>query len=382
MGHLPEGYEVPDYDITFTADTEGNIEITSDNATVEVTDSMTYIVVTLKVDEGGEEDDDDPAKIAGASVILGTDLKMKYHVDIIDEELLEGIDQISMRFTRNGKMATVGGVYNETTGYYVFSFENIPPQCMGDNIKAELLFGETVIAEKAEYSVKQNLSNILENNSDDVDLVQLITDILTYGAAAQNYKDYNTESLANADVENLGTPSTALPKKSDKSVTASLSDTVYFTAATVRFDNVNKIGIKLSTTENARLFINSDEITLGDELYYYTDAIYATEFDKVFKFTLHDGKTLVQTLTYSVSSYVYSMQSSENAEMVALANALYNYGMSAKRYAHMLNCDGEYIYTHTDNGDGTHNRICSICGYVETENETHTFDDTDGECQF
>ncbi len=46
----PEGYLCPEGNITFTCDENGIITITSGNATVEVTDTITYIVVTLQVD--------------------------------------------------------------------------------------------------------------------------------------------------------------------------------------------------------------------------------------------------------------------------------------------------------------------------------------------
>ena len=67
---------------------------------------------------------------------------------------------------------------------------------------------------------------------------------------------------------------------------------------------------------------------------YYTDAIYAIDFDDVYTFELYEGETLVQTLTYSVKSYVYSMANgtTSNESMIALAKALYAYGKSAEAY--------------------------------------------------
>ena len=64
----------------------------------------------------------------------------------------------------------------------------------------------------------------------------------------------------------------------------------------------------------------------------YTDPIYATEFDKVFTAELSVDGEVIQTLTYSVKSYVYAKQNSENTEMAALVRALYTYGRSAVAY--------------------------------------------------
>ncbi len=49
--YYPDGYARPTKDITFTCDENGNITVTSGNATVEVTDTVTYIVVTLQAND-------------------------------------------------------------------------------------------------------------------------------------------------------------------------------------------------------------------------------------------------------------------------------------------------------------------------------------------
>ncbi|MBQ3000256.1 MAG: hypothetical protein IJD63_00750 [Oscillospiraceae bacterium] len=37
-------------------------------------------------------------------------------------------------------------------------------------------------------------------------------------------------------------------------------------------------------------------------------------------------------------------------------------------------------YTYTDNGDGTHDSVCSVCGYVKADNENHNFDAENYDC--
>ena len=283
---------------------------------------------------------------------------MNYFVGLYDETIVGADQKPAMIFTMNGKTVTVYANEELENGEYVFEFENIAPQCMADLIDATLVVvdenGETVktLAEKKGYSVKANAASLLEKYSADQALVQLVTDMLTYGAAAQNYRDYKTDNLANVGVENLGTPSEALPTESDKNVTKSTSNTVYFTSATVWFDNVNKIGVKLSTIENVTLKVNGEIVELTGTAY-YTDAIYATGFDDLYTFELYVGEdeTPVQTLTYSVSSYVYVMMNKTESdgttptEMAELASALYRYGASAVAYVNASNSGGnnEYI---------------------------------------
>jgi len=308
-------------------------------------------------------------KIASASVTIGKDLTMNYYVDVIDETLLAGIQNISMRFTSGNKSMTVALNEQRTdeNGLYIFSFTKIPPQCMSDNIKAELLLGETVIASKDEYSVKQNLSNLLKSNADDEKLIQLITDMLYYGAASQNYKDYNLEDLAHENVENIGTPSTALPITTDKKVTKSTSDTAYVSSLTVWFDSVNKIGVKLSTIENVKLKVNGEFVELTSTAY-YTSGIYAVQFGDVFEFELYENDELVQTFNYSVNAYVYAMMGKTEAdgttptEMAELAKALYRYGASAKIYDHIANGKGEHTFEYIDTDENAYVTAC-VCGH-------------------
>ena len=61
-----------------------------------------------------------------------------------------------------------------------------------------------------------------------------------------------------------------------------------------------------------------------------TDGITATGFATTYTFTVWHNGVLMQTLVYSVDSYVYAKKN--DAEMGALALALYRYGKSAEAY--------------------------------------------------
>ena len=54
--YVPDGYTLPD-DITFTCDADGTIEVTSENAAVEVVDGVVYFVVTLEKNVSDEPDE-------------------------------------------------------------------------------------------------------------------------------------------------------------------------------------------------------------------------------------------------------------------------------------------------------------------------------------
>ena len=59
----------------------------------------------------------------------------------------------------------------------------------------------------------------------------------------------------------------------------------------------------------------------------------ATEFGKQLNVVLYVNDKSVQTITYSINSYIYTKYSDgKTTDIDTLAIALYNYGVSAKAY--------------------------------------------------
>ena len=274
-------------------------------------------------------------EITGASVTIGSDLAMNYYVTLAANE---DISDYSMRFTMNGESVTVTD-YAVVDSEYVFKFTGIAPQCMGDSIKAELLCGGEAVATKDSYSVKEYAEALIDSADPEGALYALAVDMLHYGAAAQEYKNYKTDNLVNAGVAESVT---AAPTEKDnlKSVNAPANDDTYFSAVGVRFDYNNTIYAKFKapSLEGLTVRINGSEATAedlgGGSYIVYSDAIYATGFDAYYTIELVSGEAVIHTITYSVNSYAYAMASSTDAadEMKALAVALYRYGASAEAY--------------------------------------------------
>ncbi len=282
------------------------------------------------------------AEIKGAQVEVGANLSVNYYVsasNITDES------QLKMNFTLVGadnfKIELTNVTYSKNeNGYYVFTFANIPPQHMTDTLKAEVYLGDALLTNLGDYSIQTNAINLLKAYPNDTELKRFITDMLYYGAAAQNYRDYNTDNLATDGVEGLGTQSTATPANDDNKLYLSQpTGSVQFRSATVWFDVVNALVVKVNNPSEASIkvtvkiddgaetILDYDAQTGG----YKTDGILATDFATVYTFTLYEGDAAVQTLNYSINTYAYSKQNSIN--MAELANALYNYGKSAETYA-------------------------------------------------
>ena len=269
-----------------------------------------------------------------ANVNLGQSLALKYYVELCEHA---NVADYTMKFTMNGVETTVSAEAEKYKGFYVFTLGGIAPQCMGDEIVAELIYEGTAALTKT-YSVKQNLIDLLADpaNADDNELKTLIYNTLAYGAEAQKYAGYKTDALVNAGYEALATQNA---QPTDAHVLSALKDgaTASFKSAAVEFGDVNKIIVKINATDvaNVTLKVGETALTLtkvSDGVYAATtDAISALNLGANVGFNLYVGEDLVQTLTYSVNDY--ASRKWDDAEMGALVKALYNYGVAAAAFA-------------------------------------------------
>ena len=298
------------------------------------------------VEGGGSTDPQPPAGgttqepgFSGASLHVGADLSVRYH---IIPEKGKTLSDYSVRFTTSkGKVIVVtDGI--EENGKFVFSFCGVAPQCMGDDVKAELLDGETVIDTVEAFSVKKYAMKVFETYTADeyATLRQFLSDMLHYGVAAQYYVNYKTDTLITDGIDVLEASSYA-PTSADKQrsiVTAAGADTtlVKYTAAGVRFDYNNRVYVKFTTADVANVTVTVGGAQLeiksaGNNTYIaYSDGISALEFDDTVSFELRYNGQLIQTLNYTVNTYTYDK--SGDAAIGDLALALYRYGKSAEAY--------------------------------------------------
>ena len=226
----------------------------------------------------------------------------------------------------------------------------------------------------------------------------LIADLIEYGTAAQIYRGYRTDSLINQNTaytallsEKNIQPSTFTAWGEEDAarlsyeLTDSTKDGYSITSAGVYFDYDNCLYVRFTapdiTAENFSVTIGTmdaswnavnvitytlDEtadhaivgIPGGENQYIVvsdpipaSELAFSNELDDILWYeisinTLKVNKqgnlvpTAIQTLTYSVPSYVYSMQDRETP-MANLAKALYNYGMSAAEYELYAENEGE-----------------------------------------
>ena len=273
------------------------------------------------------------------------DLSVLYGVQISNVTLED--NKLALLITHNGKTVTLT---EDSRGdnLVTFVYNGITPERMGDTLDATLVFldedGKVLqtLDTHTGFTAEGSLKEKLETASDD--MKQIIVDLLAYGAAAQQYKDYNADDLVNADLDASLVAGTATPDSTDKSATTSTSavgtkligagvwvngyHSLYFRIVSNDIENVS-IGISVG---------GSDEkvygYTAADNGYLvFTDDIDACDFGETYTVKLYDGETCVQTITYSINAYIYEMlNSSQDAELKAMLTALYNYGLAANNY--------------------------------------------------
>lgn len=284
--------------------------------------------------------------ILSAQPRIGEDVNLIYTVSVPD-----GYSNPYMVFTFLGMSVTVRDYTINEKGNYCFELTKILPQYMGENIRAILHAtsgGTDVTDEVAAYSIRQYCVNQLANYPDDTKLKTLLSDLLTYGAAAQQYVGYRMNELVTSGLSL--TPSAFSPLSGKaiafsgaadagadwKSATLVLQNTIavrfYFTAA-----SVDGLTVRCAINGRTQTFTAADfgRLADGNGLYYVDmTGIEATEFDDTVTAAFYrNGAQTGTTVSYSVNAYICSAQNSENVKLRTLVRALYNYGASAYAYA-------------------------------------------------
>jgi len=319
-----------------------------------------FIVDCLAAYEASAKEMSVTAKLTSAQPTLGEDLTLRVFADIkdlvynaIDISAEKIPEYVTARVTMNNKVHNIDLEYVSDTTYR-FVFEGIAPQCIGDEIDIELIFnGETVAAEN-DYSIRKYCDSALAKSADELGISEaklaylktLIADLLEYGAAAQVYLGYKTDALVNEGITGATQFKEISASEINKSlVTNNTIEGVAFVSAYLYFDNVNTLCFNFTApaSENVKVLINGTETEFkaagaANTYIVSTDAIYASQFDEVYTVQLYYGDTLVQTLTYDTSAYIYAMQNktvegtSNLSNMALLARATRNYTLSAEKY--------------------------------------------------
>ncbi len=278
-------------------------------------------------------------KIEGADLQIGSSLTVNYFATVRD-----GIVP-TLRVTRGDDVRVIDGTLEGEI--YKFAYTGVNAQCMADNLYAELLYGDAVIAIKDNYSVKQYAINVYTDTeklaSDE--LKALLADMLHYGAEVQKYIGYKTDNLATKDIDWTASNHTLPSLEGDASVIREADQTGdaahKVTSVGLNISYVNKIYFRLGFTDldnvEIKLTRNDAEIeyttAVKNDIIIYSDAINATGFGDKYTITITNNETGAEnTVSYNVNAYIAAKQNG-NERISSLVKALNDYGKSAQAYA-------------------------------------------------
>ena len=320
---------------------------------------FTMMSVSASAEEAGSAD------ILGTYVNLGGDIELNYAV-----QLDEGVDiqDVKLRTVFLGVEKYLTATESDFNGvYYTFTLEGINPQCLGDEIDAELYIGDKKVDELLDFSVEDNML-LLKKGSDLTDEQDdLIDALLAYGKASEAYTGHTsmTGSYAISSYE----PLTYEANISDSSSVVSVQ------SANVRFGTTTYLMFTFTFDNDTTPFDLAGKVTIDGKIAttYMADntcvAISAPISPENFHKDVAVNYNDELNFTFSVNDYCYIVtkeDSTASESMKTLAKALYNYGI----YAHIVS--GEHI-----GGDGTatceHGKICSVCGEYYGETLEHSY---------
>lgn len=289
-----------------------------------------------------------PPELRSAALVLNGKLDLVYTACVP-----AGYTGVQMVFTGPNGTQTVSDYTVDGSGNYCFTYTGITPQCMGDNISATLYAtnnGRTVSDTLGTYSVRQYCVNKLKDSNTDAALRTLLSDLLAYGAAAQNYTGYRTNALvtSGSDIQNptysvysalSGLQAvfggTAVNDLRWLSAGLTLNDGV---AMTFRFyaQSIDGLRVKLTVGRRNKYVSSKDFAAVAGLANVYevtlTDLTAAQFGDTVTASFLKSNAAYGQSVSCAVNTYVCAKQNDANANLQALVKALYNYGAAVKAY--------------------------------------------------
>lgn len=305
---------------------------------LESSPNETYIKITANGSAGTIKSLNFKEKrLLGNSVVLDGTMGVKYYMNL-DTDVIANISRASMKFTLpNGTVQTVTEcTYDETQGAYVYACE-LPAKHMADVVKAQLYVDGVAQYDEYEVSVKEYANKLLSNSAQSQAVKTLVTNMLHYGAYAQTYFAYNTDSLANAGLTPLDL-TTVEQANFAKDIVKKVEGFGEIVAANLNLKSETNLNLYFDLDESAEGYTftcEGKEVVTGTENSYFVVTvknIAAHELDDVFTITAtKEGTTY--TFTYSVFTYAYNALGKEDSAVRTglkdLMKAMYLYNTAA-----------------------------------------------------
>ena len=326
---LLEFYDKDSTDFTFrhTMDGKGN---------AMATDQAAYALVAYQRFVNGKnslydmtdvELDTAPAKFSGATLSLGGNISVNFHMEL--DNSVANDKNAYMQFTlpsgNTTKVMVSDAIMKNENGrtYYVFTCE-VAAKEINDEITAQMIFGDGTASEEYSYSVKEYSDSILNSDYSD-ETKTLVKKILDYGKYAKAYfsgGNLTTTSEINSVTADM------LSDYTMKSI-GTLSNGITYYGSSLLLESETTVRHYFKVAEGTDVSAYNFSGNKGN--YYYIDItdISADKLDMAC-----DTKIGGYTVTYSPMSYIYAVLSSEKASdsLKNVVRALYLYNQAVNAY--------------------------------------------------
>lgn len=315
--------------------------------------TVTRAMAILAQEDTATETPDSGSVDTSALVFSNKSLSLQSYVGfhfLVDESALADFDSWYVTFERedaeNGIVReTVNGT--EHDGKYLFEYKVYSYQ-MADSLTATLYAvkdGVTYTGETYTASVADYVMDKIASASDGMKSVY--ANLLTYGAAAQTYRGYNTAELANKNlasyasyvtatvpsVENIAASTNhglnGVTLRANALGIASSVQLQFVTTLSSAYD-VSNLEAHIDWNGNTKVIDGKDFVrnAAGTTYTVVFEDLCAFEGRTPVSVTIFDkttGSAISETWTYSIESYVALRQSSTNTNLVTMLNAMMNY---------------------------------------------------------
>ncbi len=299
----------------------------------------------------------DASCFKNVSVSLTEDIVLKYYV-----ELPDGADNTATLTYRENDYIITGE--ESDNGQYVFAFNEVTPEFLGETVTAN------VAGEEFDYSVKAYCDKVLsyddaywQSNHNysqaKIDALKgLVVDLLNYGAAAQTFTGQTANGLVNDGVDQSLATEYSTPTNVAKFI--GVAQDVTFETVGLNCGSQLSVYYKVAGADASALTLKINEETVltpvevvgGVATFRYRN-ITPLQFGNEISAQVYNGETAVSNvLVYSVNSYVARTVASEKAteDMKDLAKTIANYGVAAEKFVNALSYELTTAPTETETG--------------------------------
>lgn len=269
-------------------------------------------------------------EVSAWNVSLEDDIHVNFHMNI--SQSIEDTARVRIYVGEEGYTYLVSDLEKTSDGLYIAGVHIAAAQ-MSDYIFVTVL-NDGCISDTQAYTVRQYADTILADESQSR-YHAIVKEMLNYGAAAQDYFDYERNNLANAGITGAG--SVQIPDSVDEELSvAGEADGISLYAASLVFRNKIAVRFYFKCDGNINVYTfsangNACMPQLKDGCFFVEAAdILPQNMDQQVELTVTDGNGESMTVSYSPMNYIVRVNEKGSETLKALVKALYNYHLAAK----------------------------------------------------